>query len=399
MKKLFFLICFLFLEANVFGQWFFLDSIPGPDLYSCYFINSNIGYAVGLGGNIRKTTNGGINWVDQCVTTCSLWSVFFTDSLTGYVVGDSCQFSTKIYKTIDGGTNWNSILSPTSNGLRSVIFPVADTGYVVGLNGTILKTVNAGTNWILQNSGVKSNLRSVFFTDSKTGYIVGESDTILKTINGGANWISYISGTLSNTSVFFSSSDTGWVVGANSIIKTTNGGINWTPQIPPYPPPMLTGFLSVYFLNSNIGYITGGKYGVWACILKTVDGGSNWTLQIKPSHESFWSIFFPSIDTGYAVGTLGKIVKTTNGGIITLIELKDETQTCVIYPNPTINILNIETTQNSEIEISNISGQIIKKIDNYNANLTIDISDFAEGVYIIKVISSDLILTKKIIKY
>jgi photosystem II stability/assembly factor-like uncharacterized protein len=41
----------------------------------------------------------------------------------------------------------------TYNHLYSSYFPNASTGYVVGENGTILKTTDSGENWGIQASG------------------------------------------------------------------------------------------------------------------------------------------------------------------------------------------------------------------------------------------------------
>lgn len=51
--------------------------------------------------------------------------------------------------------------------------------------GRIFKTVDGGTNWSLLTSGTTNSLSSVYFTDANTGYAVGENGTILKTTNGG----------------------------------------------------------------------------------------------------------------------------------------------------------------------------------------------------------------------
>ena len=63
-------------------------------LFSVFFTNSNTGYAVGvdwsLGTNlILKTTNGGNSWmVKSFGESCVLYSVCFTDENTGYAVGE-----------------------------------------------------------------------------------------------------------------------------------------------------------------------------------------------------------------------------------------------------------------------------------------------------------------------
>ena len=54
----------------------------------------------------------------------------------------------------------------------------------MGQNGTILRTTNGGANWTQQSSGTNNTLRSVFFPAVDTGYTVGLSGTIRKTTTG-----------------------------------------------------------------------------------------------------------------------------------------------------------------------------------------------------------------------
>jgi photosystem II stability/assembly factor-like uncharacterized protein len=80
---------------------------------SAYFINRNVGWIAGGSQSIiDKTTDGGINWVRQTFSpTTSLWlySIFFTDSITGWAVGvgnDSSGLTGEIFKTTNGGVTF-----------------------------------------------------------------------------------------------------------------------------------------------------------------------------------------------------------------------------------------------------------------------------------------------------
>jgi hypothetical protein len=53
-----------------------------------------------------------------------------------------------ILKTIDGGITWSNDSSGTWNGLYSVFFTDSTTGYTVGGGGTILKIGNGGTDLV-----------------------------------------------------------------------------------------------------------------------------------------------------------------------------------------------------------------------------------------------------------
>ena len=58
------------------------------DLSSVYFPAAKTGFAVGVNGTIRKTTNGGTNWTGLTSgTTQDLYEVYFLNVSTGYVSG------------------------------------------------------------------------------------------------------------------------------------------------------------------------------------------------------------------------------------------------------------------------------------------------------------------------
>jgi len=71
--------------------WTTIDSISG--IYSIeytamYFPTSSTGYIVAWGGNIMKTTNGGVSYTKlDTITTNDLMDIHFPDATVGYVVG------------------------------------------------------------------------------------------------------------------------------------------------------------------------------------------------------------------------------------------------------------------------------------------------------------------------
>ena len=65
----------------------------------------------------------------------------------------------------------------------------------------------------------------------------------------------------------------------------------------------------VHFPDASMGYAVGSN-GV---VLKTTDAGDTWQTVYSDSGLTFRSVFFTSHDTGYAAG--GSLYKTTNGGL------------------------------------------------------------------------------------
>jgi len=106
------------------------------------FVNSNTGFIAGDAsqGVILKTTNQGLNW-----STYNFPGYFYEDyaldfinSNTGWVITDRAMF-----KTTDGGENYFQIES-RHDPLYSMCFTDALTGYCVSYSGIIMKTTDGG---------------------------------------------------------------------------------------------------------------------------------------------------------------------------------------------------------------------------------------------------------------
>jgi len=417
MKKLTVFICFALVSAFVQAQWTVQYTSETDYFTSVYFTDANTGYVIGWDnglavGGILKTIDGGSTWdILSSGTTTWLNSVFFTNANTGYVVGD---YGT-IIKTLDGGTTWNNLSSGTTTQLNSVYFINADTGYVVGGNsgdwsdGTILKTINGGITWDAIFSNKDIDLSSVFFTDAKTGYAAG-FNLIIKTIDGGSTWDKVWCETVNPiilNSVFFIDENTGYAAGFNLIIKTMDGGTTWDTLLEG----TTYGLESVYFTDAYIGYAVGKIYlGSFPqiqhkpIIMKTIDGGITWDTLSCGTSSPLNSVFFPNANTGYVVGN-GTILKTTNGGVVSIKEIQTQTPASIftIYPNPATNKISITTPGNSQgetqISIFSINGA---KTGTYKFSNTdkfeIDISQLAKGIYLLQLQSAEGVETLKLVE-
>ena len=113
--------------------------------------------------------------------TAVLLSVHFFDAKTGWAVGEGGT----VIRTTDGGTTWQKQESPVTAWLFSVHFFDTKTGWAVGWDGTVIRTTDGGTTWKKQESPVTAHLDSVHFFDAKTGWAVGEGGTVIRTTDGG----------------------------------------------------------------------------------------------------------------------------------------------------------------------------------------------------------------------
>lgn len=70
--------------------------------------------------------------------------------------------------------------------------------------------------------------------------------------------------------------------------------------------------MSVHFINDTVGFAVGGLVWGNGIILKTTNAGQSWSAYNV--NNKLDCVYFPSIDTGYAVGENATIMKTVDGG-------------------------------------------------------------------------------------
>jgi photosystem II stability/assembly factor-like uncharacterized protein len=201
------------------------------NLFGVTFANAQRGWAVGFGGTIRATDDGGDNWAAQASGTVeALVGVsFVNDARTGWAVG----FNGTILATGDGGAN----LAPQESGTRADLYGVdfanAQRGWAVGAGGIILATRDGGATWAPQASGTPASLYGVKFADAQRGWAVGAVGIILTTGDGGATWAAQASGTGVDLRgvAFADDARSGWAVGdGGTILATGDGGTTWASQ-------------------------------------------------------------------------------------------------------------------------------------------------------------------------
>jgi hypothetical protein len=69
-----------------------------------------------------------------------------------------------------------------------------------------------------------------------------------------------------------------------------------------------------------------------------------------------------------------------------------------LFPNPATNRITITLPEKANLEILNVNGQIIRTIIHQSPETSINIEDLSRGVYLIKAITDNGIVTKKFIK-
>ena len=162
--------------------------------HSIYFINSKIGWAAGgnyyyTSGRLYKTEDGGENWEWIFLGTNIVFDINFADKNMGWLVtcgGCGDDGTTSIYQTNNMGRSWTEQFFLKKFSTFTSVFAVNQKiAWVTGWFGKIYYTENGGESWYLQNTNIKNCLSSIYFTSEKIGWAVGENGIILKSVTGG----------------------------------------------------------------------------------------------------------------------------------------------------------------------------------------------------------------------
>ncbi len=126
-------------------------------------------------------------WVyEKSGTNNDLWSVCFTDSLTGIAVGSGGI----MVQTTDGGITWTKLRTVINANLGAVSFLDKNIG-MVGGSGEVLYTNNDGVSWTMENilyDDLPLGFYGISILDSNRA-VVGSDKAIFKTFDHGMTWM------------------------------------------------------------------------------------------------------------------------------------------------------------------------------------------------------------------
>jgi len=171
------------------GSNWFEVSVGGPMSWSisCGMVTDNIGVAVGKEGMVYGTSGT----AQDPQTTADIVAAAFSraDPNKGYLIGNDSTGGV-IRCTDDGGaTPWDSVRCLPITAWYGVDVPTAEVAYVCGVGGRIDRSYS-DTVFYGTATKVTADIHGVCFPNgADTGYAVGVNGTILRTYDGGFPWL------------------------------------------------------------------------------------------------------------------------------------------------------------------------------------------------------------------
>ena len=295
-------------------NWTLLTDSLEESFYSIDFIDTLTGYAAGNFSYIVKTEDGGKSWISidnpNNYNNYHIRSIKFINSQIGF----TCDVFGNIMKTGDGSQSWTNLNSNTGNTLFSINKINNNSICVVGGGGIILISTDYGTNFTNSQNGFTNSLFTINKTDNNHIFIIGD-EILIKTSDGGTNWQSHAILELDGCeSSHFINSLTGYAITySGDIYKTINSGITWTN----INKKKMSWFGNIYMVNESLGFVVGGGQSpggaTWGTLWKTTDG-NNWISQTCPSSTALNKTYFKDNETGYLIGSYGKLYSTDDAG-------------------------------------------------------------------------------------
>ena len=362
--------------------------IVGDSIWICSGLGNSFNQ---LPGEIYFSSDRGKSFSTQS-TKYGTYCIKMLNSKLGYAAGMEGQ----VYKTTNGGEEWLRFGS-ASNTLTAMDFaPGSDTGYVGGMSGVLKKITPGGL--VSVASATSNDIRAISCPSRNHAFILWWSDIFFYDGYNPCEELQISVETNKPTSLIdlFMFNDTlGWVTGAYGLVAITKTGgwsLNEESGYYEQKTDLTKDLYSIKFIDVNRGVACG--YG--GNIITSSNGGKTWTKEAEGlvSEMLLAAHFFSNSD----ILVVGNSKENSTPSVLmkvnaTLVENNDFNNEFSIYPNPATDYIEIsQPSENSklseglQIKIYDVFGESLISVAQTSSSVQkIDVSALPAGIYFVRV--------------
>ncbi len=238
-------------------------------LVNIYGINVSTALTAGYIGTttyVYRTSNSGANWnLVFSQPNGFINGIWFNGPLNGFMTGDPVGGRWSLWKTTNGGVNWDStgmFLAQQNGelGWNNSLYRNANETWFGTDKARIYHSSTGSTPWEIQSTGANTNIYTIWMKNNAPfiGYAGG--DSLSKTTNNGSVWsIQAIGGTGAITGfTFFTFMNFLWHIRSDNKIYATSGSSPWYVQ---YTAPA-GNFTHLTIIRPEFMYTSGNLFAV-----------------------------------------------------------------------------------------------------------------------------------------
>jgi len=178
-----------------------IDPTDPSTIYAGVYVNGV--FKSTNGGGVWKTMNTGITFYSDPGNSNDIVRTIVIDP-TNHSTIYAGLFPRGIYKSTNGGDNWNVAGLPDAYVRILVIDPSTPNTIYAGIHGGVIKSTNGGDNWSPVNNGLTDDDVRALVIDpmSPSTLYAGTDSGVFKSTTSGDAWVPFNNGLTSTTVVF-----------------------------------------------------------------------------------------------------------------------------------------------------------------------------------------------------
>ncbi|MEO0789155.1 MAG: YCF48-related protein [Bacteroidota bacterium] len=377
------------------------------DFSEVVFFNDIAGYALGNESTIARTIDGGDTWLytqPDNLNSSNLTGRHLEALDNGHLIA-TWGFANASLST-DGGNTWEDLL--TDEEVDQVIgglsyFDVLPNGRIIFvLSEQVIYSDNGGQTWNFEVIDLPFPITVVEFLNNDIGFVAGNDNTLYKTTDGGLSW-QPLTGPYpsdnSDTRAFFAFDEMNLLASRGTGASfSSDGGQTWE---------TLSDFVTGYgfSLDSDgrlwtAGFASGNNGSVhWSD-----DMGQTWNEAAYVCHSGRGGSLTPSGDAFYIIGDGGLIARVDTDQAVGTRSPRLRASRLNAFPNPTSGLLTLDLSNQdinelTDIQIFDLNGRLLLQRNTQNQpQIDLDLSAFAQGIYLVRVQGQGWLQTGRVIK-